>query len=199
MPEKQTVEIIDIEKVKKGDPDAFRDFFTCFYPKLMALACRFVDDQTADDLVQDIFTSYWERKHLIEANNIRSFLYKWLQNNCLNYLKHQLVVEEYEARVRLAEARVSYWENMADSNDLLKQIIDKDIYQIIDELVKKLPPKCAEAFRLCYYHDLSHKEIAKAMNISSRTVEVHIRRAVTFLKSDLRDLLLFFFMFYNMN
>lgn len=199
MPEKEQVAIIDIEKVKQGDHEAFRDFFTYFYPKLMSLACRFVDEHTADDLVQDIFTSYWERKHLIEAENIRSFLYKWLQNNCLNYLKHQVVVEEYEARVRLAEARVSYWENMADSNDVLKQIIDKDLYQMIEEAVEKLPPKCAQAFRLCYFHDLSHKEIAEIMNISSRTVEGHIRRAILFLRSDLRTLLLFYFMFYSIN
>jgi len=199
MPEKELQAIIDINKVKQGDPDAFRDFFTCFYPKLMSLACRFVDEQTADDLVQDIFASYWERKHLIDADNIRSFLYKWLQNNCLNYLKHQLVVEEYETRVRLTEARVSYWESMTDSDDVLKQIINKDLYQIVEEAVKKLPPKCAEAFRLCYYHDLSHKEIAKVMNISSRTVEVHIRRAITFLKADLRDILMLVFMFYSIN
>lgn len=199
MPEKEQVVIIDIDKVKQGDPDAFRDFFTYFYPKLMSLACRFVDEQTADDLVQDIFTVYWERKHLIEADNIRSFLYKWLQNNCLNHLKHQLVVEEYEARVRLAEARVAYWENMTDSNDVLKQIIDKDLFQMIEGAVEKLPPKCAQAFRLCYYQDLSHKEIAQIMDISPRTVEGHIQRAMIFLRSDLSNLLMFVFMFYNTN
>ncbi|MDR2919547.1 MAG: RNA polymerase sigma-70 factor [Tannerella sp.] len=199
MPEREQVVTIDIDKVKQGDPNAFRDFFTYFYPKLMSLACRFVDEYTANDLVQDIFTSYWERKHLIEADSIRSFLYKWLQNNCLNYLKHQIVVEEYEARVRLAEARVSYWEDMADSNDVLKQVIDKDLFQMIEEAVEKLPHKCAQAFRLCYYNDLSHKEIAAIMNISSRTVEGHIRRAILFLRADLHNLLMLYFMFYSIN
>ena len=50
---------IDIEKVRKGDHAAFKTFFECFYPKLMALACRFVDEQVAKDLVQEVFTSYW--------------------------------------------------------------------------------------------------------------------------------------------
>ena len=49
---------IDIEKVRKGDHVAFKAFFECFYPKLMALACRFVDEQVAKDLVQEVFTSY---------------------------------------------------------------------------------------------------------------------------------------------
>ena len=52
---------INIEKVRKGDHVAFKAFFECFYPKLMALACRFVDEQVAKDLVQEVFTSYWER------------------------------------------------------------------------------------------------------------------------------------------
>ena len=47
---------IDIEKVRKGDHAAFKTFFECFYPKLMALACRFVDEQVAKDLVQEVFT-----------------------------------------------------------------------------------------------------------------------------------------------
>ena len=55
---------IDIEKVRKGDHAAFKTFFECFYPKLMALACRFVDEQVAKDLVQEVFTSYWEQKRL---------------------------------------------------------------------------------------------------------------------------------------
>ena len=49
---------IDLEKVKQGDPDAFRDFFAFLYPKLKALACRFVDEETAEDVTQDVFTSY---------------------------------------------------------------------------------------------------------------------------------------------
>ena len=84
---------IDIEKVRKGDHAAFKTFFECFYPKLMALACRFVDEQVAKDLVQEVFTSYWEQKKVIQPDNIQSFLFKWLQNSCLNHIKHQMIVD----------------------------------------------------------------------------------------------------------
>ncbi len=188
---------IDLEKVRQGDPEAFRDFFTLFYPKLKALACRFVDEETADDLTQDIFTSYWERKHLIQANNIYSFLFKWLQNNCLNWLRHQSVVEEYEIRIRLAEGRKTYWERQFETNDLLRKLIDEDLHDVIEQSVKKLPPKCAEAFRLCYYQNMSHKEVSVKMNISPRTVEGHISSALAFLRGDLRKVLSALYMFYN--
>lgn len=190
---------IDIQKVKEGDQVAFQSFFECFYPKLMALACRFVDEHAAKDLVQDVFVSYWEQKKLIEADNIQSFLYKWLQNKCLNYLKHQMVVEEYEARIRIAEARITFLNDRTDTNDVLKQVIDKDLRELIEDSVKKLPPRTAEVFRLCYYHDMPHKEIAKVLDISPRTVESHIRHAVLFLREDLKDLLVLFAAFYHLS
>lgn len=154
----------------------------------MALACRFVDEQAAKDLVHDTFTTYWEKKQQIEAQNLQSFLYKCLQNSCLNYLKHQCVVEEYEAKMRIAKARIDFLCESTDHSEEFKQIQDQNLHEIIESSVCKLPPRTAEAFRLCYYHDLSHKEIANAMNISPRTVETHLRQAILFLRDDLKDM-----------
>lgn len=186
---------IDIQKVKEGDHAAFKSFFECFYPRLMALACRFVDENVAKDLVQDVFASYWEQKKLIDAANIQSFLFKWVQNRCLNYLKHQMVIEDYEVRVRIAEARIEFLNDRTDSNDVLKQVIDWDLHEQIEASVKKLPPKTAKVFRLCYYEDMSHKEIAERVGISVRTVESHVRNAVLFLRKDLKDLLILYIAF----
>lgn len=190
---------IDIEKVRGGDRVAFKAFFESFYPKLMALACRFVDEQVAEDLVQEVFASYWEQKRSIRPDNIHSFLFKWLQNSCLNYIKHQMVVDEYEARVRIAEARLTFLNETSDANEVLKSVMDRNLREIIEQSVVKLPPKCAQAFRLAYFHDLSHKEIAEIMEISPRTVEGHIRQALVFLREDLRGLFMLTFMFCNMN
>lgn len=190
---------IDIQKVKKGDETEFKRFFHFFYPKLMGVACRFVDDQVAKDLVQEIFTSYWVQKENIEAKQIHSFLYKWIQNKCLDHIKHQMVEEEYRARVQIAENRISSLLNHTDANDVLKQVIDRDLREIIELSVNKLPPKCAQAFRLCYFQDMTHKEIAEAMHISPRTVDAHIYQALNFLREDLKDLFVLLFMFARMN
>lgn len=186
---------IDVHRIKEGDQEAFKRFFVHFYPKLMSLACRFVDDQVARDLVQDIFAYYWEQKQQIDVNNVQSYLFKVLQNRCLNYLKHQMVIEEYTAKIRIAEARISFLNDRTDSNDVLKQVIDWDLREQIETSVKKLPPKAAEVFRLCYYEDMSHKEIADKLEISVRTVASHVRTAVLFLREDLKDLLILYIVF----
>ena len=161
----------------------------------MSLACRFVDSQVAKDLVQDVFTLYWEQRQQMDVNNVQSYLFKSLQNRCLNYLKHQRVVEEYDAKIRIAEARIAFLNDQTDSNDVLKQVIDWDLAEQIEASVKKLPPKAAEVFRLCYYEDLPHKEIAEKLGISVRTVASHVRNAVLFLREDLKDLLILYIVF----
>ena len=190
---------IDLEKVKTGDHQAFKILFEYFYPKLMALACRFVDEQVAEDLVQEIFTIYWEQKTNIQPENIQSYLLKWIQNNCLNYITHQMVVEEYETRVRIAEARIAFLTETSDENEVFQGIVNNNLREIIETSINKLPPKCAQAFRLAYLQNLNHKKIAEIMGISPRTVDGHIHQALLFLREDLKDLLMLFFMFYNIN
>ena len=136
----------DLNKVKKGDKNAFRSFFGYFYPKLMALACRFVDSQVAEDLVQDVFASYWEKKHLIEADDIHSFLFKWLQNSCLNHIKHQMVVQDYEERVRIAEARLEAMGKSEEQSEVLKHILSQDLRELVEKSISKLPPKMCRSF-----------------------------------------------------
>jgi RNA polymerase sigma-70 factor (ECF subfamily) len=191
--------IDEVEKIKAGDAGAFRHFFEYFYPKLTALACRFVDDETAKDIAQEVFASYWEKKNEINADSIQSYLYKWTQNLCLNHIKHQMIVKEYEAQVRIAEARIEYLNTISDYSDVLKAVIDKDMAEVINASINKLPPKCAQAFRLCYFEEMTHKEIAEEMQISVRTVEWHVRQSIIFLRKDLKDLLLLFFMLYNIS
>lgn len=182
------MDFIDIHKIKQGDEGAFKTFFEYFYPKMMALACRFVDEQTAKDLVHDTFTTYWKQKQTVEITNLASFLYKCLQNHCLNHLKHRAVVKGYEAEIRIAEARIDFLRDKTDHDDVLEQIYNRNLHEIIDSSVRKLPPRTAEAFRLYFYRELSQKEIAGLMNISLRTVETHIRQALLFLRKDLKGL-----------
>lgn len=188
---------IDIEKVKKGDPKAFQKLFQVFYPKLMSYASRFVDEHTAEDLVQELFTSYWEKKDRINADNILAFMYKWLNNSCLNYLKHQAVVDAYEAKIRLAEQRAASMELFLEQNDIFKQMVSQDIRNMVQLSLKKLPPRCAEAFELCYLQDMTYKEVAEKMQLSQRTVETYIYQAINFLRTELHNILLSLLMFYN--
>lgn len=181
--------LFDIEKLKQGDENAFKLFFECLYPKLMGIACRFVDQETAQDLVQEIFVELWEKRHILQAANLHSFLYKWIQNKCLDNLRHRQVQEDYASYIRIAEARFLFSAHTTDTNEVFKQVSAHDLREHIEQVVTKLPPKCQEAFRLSYFYEMPHKEIAQIMQVSIRTVEGHIRAALLVLRKDLQDIL----------
>lgn len=185
---------INTAKIKQGSSEAFRDLFYNLYPRLVAFATRFVDDSTAEDLVQELFTSFWEKRTQIETKNITSFLFKWLQNNCLNYLKHKDIINNYKDTVLLAEERIAYNQ---EEPKTFKELEVKDLRKIIDQALIELPPKTQQAFRLSYLKELSHKEIAKQMNISVKTVDNHIYNAIKVLRIKMKDLFIFILMLYN--
>lgn len=179
----------DIQRIKQGDEDAFKALFEFLYPKLMGLACRFVDNEIAKDIVQDIFVDYWEQKHITDVANVSSYLYKSVQNKCLNYIKHQTVVDGYTSKMKIAQARMDYISRTTDDNEVFRQVSNQNLRDLIEASVGKLPPKCQEAFRLCYFYEMTCREAAEVMGVSPRTVEGHLQKAVAGLREDLRPLL----------
>lgn len=183
------VNTIDINKVQKGDETEFRLLFNIFYPRLMSVACRFVPEYIAEDIVQSVFVMYWEQKAVLIPNAIHSFLYKCTQNNCLDYLKHQSVVLGHEEEVRLAEERIAFQLQGSDVNELWNEVVERDIKQLLEASIAKLPPKCRQAFELSYFNEMTYREIAEVMHISPRTVEEHVQKAAKFLRADLKEIL----------
>ena len=183
------INISTLNQLKQGDKNAFRQFFEFLYPRLMGLACRFVDDEIAKDLVQDVFVDYWEKKQKMDIANVPSYLYKSIQNKCLNHIKHQAVVDGYTDMIKIAQARMDYLARTTDDNELFRQVSNQNLREIIETSVGKLPPKCQEAFRLCYFQEMTCKEAAEVMGVSPRTVEGHLQNAVVHLREDLRPLL----------
>lgn len=183
------VNTIDINKVQKGDETEFRLLFNIFYPRLMSVACRFVPEYIAEDIVQSVFVMYWEQKAVLIPNAIHSFLYKCTQNNCLDYLKHQSVVLGHEEEMRLAEERIAFQLQGSDVNELWNEVVERDIKQLLETSIAKLPPKCRQAFELSYFNEMTYREIAEVMHISPRTVEEHVQKATKFLRADLKEIL----------
>lgn len=176
------------------DTTSFRPVFEKHYPGLMRLACRYVDEAAAKDLVQDVFVAYWEKQADLEIGNIASFLFRSVQNKCLDHIRHRMVVQEYEAKVRIAEARAEFIDRTTDANETLDFVFNQDLLSIIRQSVDKLPPKCREAFELSFFNDLTYREIAEQMQISPRTAETHVHKAIAFLRDDLKHLSWFCFL-----
>ena len=134
-----------------------------------------------------------ERKHerfgcyhvlLREDENFRGFLFIVTRNLIFNRQKKTFNENFYKLSVLSA-----YEQSNIDSYNIEEELQAKELNNYIDKIIEELPPKQQEIFILSRKENLSHKEIAELLNISERTVEVHIARAIRHIKSRLEYLI----------
>ena len=164
----------------------FRQVYDELYPKLMVHACKFVDEEVAEDIVHDVFVAYWEQHHMIVSSRLAAFLFKATQNSCLNYLKHQKVVENYREQWQLAIDRCEYYNQKIESTVSMSETNEELNYKLLENAIRQLPPRRAEALNLFYFEGKSQKDIANQMHVSLRTVQTHLAQAIAELRKSLR-------------
>ncbi len=154
----------------------------CVYAKSL---CR--DIYLAEDIVQNIFMSVWERRQKLKSiYSIKSYLYQCVYNEFINQhrKKNSLLTFEKEYINTLNSILEE-----DDGNDLTKLIA------IVKAEIQNLPPKCKEVFILGKQEGLTYAEIAEHMGVSFRTVENQMSRAFTLIREKVGDkihMLLFF-------
>lgn len=172
---KHTVETYTIRQLQEGDTTGYRTFFMHVYPRIMAFACRFVDRDTAQDIVQDAFVALWENRHALLTDNLQAYLLRNVQNRCLNYLKHKHVEADYESKVRIAQTRLDYLRQADDGSHIMSRIDRNSLALYLRKAIQALRPEtCAKTCELYYFGECSVKEIAQKLNLSVRTVEGHL-------------------------
>lgn len=166
----------------KQDFIIFEDLFQTYRHSLLLFAYKYVNDkQAAEDIVQDVFIALWIRRDEIDFSQpIKPYLYKATYHKSLTYLsslKNSLNIDEKDTRMLIHQKIVSY--NQPDS--LLLQEIEQEIITFAN----MLPPQCKTVFQLSRGANLKNREIAERLNISEKTVEGHIRKALFGLRNHL--------------
>lgn len=148
-----------------------------FRPGLRSFASAIVKNaEDADEIVNDVFVSIWEKQQLlILDDSLKNYLFTAVKNRCLNHIK--------KAKLPFAEMPDEFLavspEHAAD-----RALEGKELQHHITQLIEQLPTKCKQVFLLSRMFDLSYKEIAEIMDISTKTVENQIGIALKFLKEN---------------
>jgi len=120
----------------------------------------------ARDIVQDVFVDVWQRKEQINlSNSIQAYLRKAVVFKTIDHLRKK---KKYNEPI--------------DDLEIAMPVIDsieiKELSILLDNAVEALPPRCRQIFVLSRYEKLSHKEIATELNISKKTIENQITKAL---------------------
>lgn len=170
-----------LTSIQRGEQKAFDTLFRRYYPMLCAYGHRFVDLEDAEEVVQDSLLWIWEnRETLVIEISLSAYLFKMVHRRALNKITHIDATQRAETR---------FFEEMQE------MLQETDFYQMeeltkrIKKAVASLPDSYREAFVMHRFGELSYKEIAEKLNVSSKTVDYRIQQALKLLRIELKDYL----------
>lgn len=139
--------------------------------------------EDAKELVQDVFLSLYLRKNDLQTiTTLKAYLFTILKNKVINAYRKKLSQRKYEKEVTNNLRIVT--------DDPHEDLEAKELNQLMKEKINDLPPKCREVFLLSREEQLSYKEIAEKLNISTNTVDQHIQKALRILRASASGMLL---------
>jgi RNA polymerase sigma-70 factor (ECF subfamily) len=169
-----------------GSEQDFENLFRTLFAPLARYAKMYISDpDEAKDIVQQVFVKMWQQKEKLQVESVKGYLYRSVYHECINRARHATVKGTYmEQNLREMEQGSTFANHAAEGKELEKRI---------GKALEELPEQCGKAFKLSRFHHLSYAEIAEVMQISVKTVENHMGKALSLMRTKLADYLVIIF------
>lgn len=173
-----------LDLLAKSDEYAFTELYDRYWQKLFTIAYnRIREVQVAEDIVHDVFASLWEGR---ERNEIKS-----LENYLATAVKY-MVLSKIKAKSKARVFRKSLQEAQVFEMPVENSLHYKHILEIVNTEVESLPEKCRLIFKYSRNEGMPVKQIARKLNLSPKTVENQLGKAIKQLKLATRTFLQIF-------
>ena len=179
-PKTNIFEQILLDKLAGGDTSAFTSIFEVYYKDLVMFAFTFTkNSDDAEEAVQEIFVRLWEKRSELKLHgSLKSYLLKSVQNKCLDELRRRKIRENYASNT---DYQLLY------TNETEDYIFYTDLQNQLDDLLAQMPDSLSQTFRMNRFDGLKYHEIAQQLNVSVRTVESRISKALRILHQALKN------------
>jgi RNA polymerase sigma-70 factor (ECF subfamily) len=172
-----------LESLRLGDEAAFDALFRLYYQPLCRYAQRTLegDPDEAEEIVQAVFVKIWEQRERLDIQwTLKAYLFKMVHNRCLNWIRDH----------RNRQAPLDVQENATAASGAADQLHGEDLQRAVATALDKLPPQCRKIFELSRFEELKYREIADQLDLSVKTVEVQMGKALRLLRGYLADFLI---------
>lgn len=171
--------------VRDGDYVAFRELFTRNYRALCTHAMRVVKvREVAEEVVSDVFLKLWKNRAQIEVHtSFEAYMYRAVRNQALDYLK----LKAYRSPERDSLDAVQWSLMHADHFTPIEEFAFNELFTEVQMHISALPRQCQAIFRLSREEGLRYREIAERLQISIKTVETQMGRALKVLRERLPE------------
>ena len=154
-----------------GLTESFTDVFNNNYKRLCVYALQFLlDPNTCEDIVQNTFIKFWDKRFKIDLSNSEGLLYKMVREASYDYLR---------SKRKLAGMEVL---GSVPDNSLTNEIIYAETFQELLKNIKELSPKCGAIVYQLFVQQKDNAEVAKEFNIKESTVRKQKEKAIAYFK-----------------
>jgi RNA polymerase sigma-70 factor (family 1) len=177
-----------IDRLKLDDETALTAIYKRYWTLLYTSAYHVLKDGHAcEDIIQELFIKLWNNRYQLQVTfSLRAYLYASVRYEVYRQIR------KAPMRADIFDEALSYI-RCPDAYDSMEY---KELNTRVSSIVNTLPEKCREVYKLSREECLSHKEIASQLNISTKTVENHLTKALRYLRTSMGGilpLLLYFF------
>lgn len=169
--------------VKYGDHQAFVELYNDYWGQVYDFSRLYISRVAdAEEIVQDVFVKLWESRHLLkEDESFKGFLFIITRNIVFSRNRKKVNENLFKTSVLSAFGNESNY----NSNTVEEEYCASQLAVFIDKLIGSLPEQQKRCFLLSREENLSYKEIAERLGISPKTVEIHMGKALKFLKNSI--------------
>lgn len=161
----------------------FNRRFRAYYSVLCRLAFSYIQDrETCEDIVQDTMVNIWDKKkdRLSEAD-FGPYVRTAVINRCIDQIRQRQHALSVPLNEKLAESSAGALRMTDESAE--NAACKADYALLLDEILAQLPPKCRQVFVMSKLEKVKYKEIAIRLNISEKTVENHMSKALKIIRT----------------
>jgi RNA polymerase sigma-70 factor, ECF subfamily len=184
-------EFLIAERLAVKDETAFEQVFKTHFKNLHAYACTLLKDaDDAEEMVQQVFFKLWDRpENLNISGPLAAYLYRAVHNQCLNHIKHEKIKQNHQLYVAHSMKTTA----PATHGRLMTKELEARFRQALNEL----PEQCRTVFQLSRFEDMKYRDIAETLDISVKTVENHMGKALKLLRLKLAEFLMLLLTIFN--
>jgi len=162
--------------IRESNKGAYQELFDRYAPRIYHFSVSYLKCRAdAEELVQEVFLKIWEKRETLDhTKNFKAFIFKIAVNTIYDFIRKK------NMETAFADFARSNFEKTSDQT--WHTVIFDEMTENLSRLISKLPEQQRNIFLLSKEEGLSNDKIAEKLNLSKRTVENHLYRAVTFLK-----------------
>ena len=168
-----------LTRLQTGEHAVLEELFQTHYPMVCKSIHRFIKDKSlVEDLAQEVFIRLWQKRNQINVTqSFAAYIRRMAINEALGHIRKskRYQIEEFDTK-----------RHEGSGNGIEEQYLYGELKSNINQAIDTLPPRCKLIFQLSRFEDMTYKEIAQKLEISIKTVENQMGKALKILREKIK-------------